>query len=348
MSTISSNLQRKKRQGVARVMENLARIPRRTATSLGRMWSAISSWSARPIAPHVFGSADRTIELDAIPGMSATHECRLLAYLAAQAPAGGAIVEIGAWKGRSTAWLVEGACRRSQPTEVYSIDPHQRDSWGDFGATVGRFDLERRGLKIMRNSSHDVGRTWNQPIALLWIDGSHQYEAVRQDIDDFVPHVIPGGWVVFDDAAGGKFPGVEQAIAERMLHRAGFRRVATIRHLDVFRRLADAGSGANQPIDWQVETQLYDRPHPRLAMMAGLLAALPQRRLLDIGCGTARLKQLLPADFDYFGCDVTDHAARVLAHRSFSAARLQPDLRLVAFRRLRHRRDSSGGSAGIP
>jgi SAM-dependent methyltransferase/predicted O-methyltransferase YrrM len=318
MQTPTMSQRRKKRHGVARVVENLARFPRRTATSLVRLWSADfelerrANWAVRR-----WFTYDRIAQLDAIAGMSAAHECRLLAYLAAQAPAAGAIVEIGAWKGKSTAWLVEGACRRSQPAEVFSIDPHERDSWEEFNNTVQRFDLARRGLTVQRLLSHDVGRTWNRPIGMLWIDGSHQYEAVRQDIDDFVPHVVPGGWVVFDDAAGGKFPGVERAIAERMQGRDGFRHVATIRHLDVFQRLPATGSASATPVDWQTESQLYDRPHPRLVMMARLLAGLPQRRLLDVGCATARLKQLLPPDFDYYGCDVTDHAAGVLAPDHF-------------------------------
>jgi SAM-dependent methyltransferase len=154
---------------------------------------------------------------------------------------------------------------------------------------------------------------------------------VRQDIDDFVPHVVPGGWIVFDDAAGGKFPGVERAIAERMTCRDGFRHVATIRHLDVFQRLPAANSASAVQVDWQVESRLYDRAHPRLVMMAGLLAALPQRRLLDVGCATARLKQVLPPDFDYYGCDVTDHAASVLASDHFRQLDLNRSCDLAHF-----------------
>jgi predicted O-methyltransferase YrrM len=145
-------------------------------------------------------------------------------------------VEIGAWKGKSTAWLVEGAHRHARPPHVVSIDPHQRNSWEAFRQTVEQFHLEQRGLQIHRALSHEVGQHWRQPIALLWVDGCHEYEAVATDIDDFVPHVLPGGWVVFDDAAGGIFPGVEQAIDERLVARPGFERVATIRHLQIFRR----------------------------------------------------------------------------------------------------------------
>jgi hypothetical protein len=82
-----------------------------------------------------------------------------------------------------------------------------------------------------------VGQGWNRPIAYLWIDGSHQYPDVVQDIDLFVPHVMPGGYIVFDDAHGGNFPGVEQAIRERMKPRADVVHIGTVKHFEVFRKV---------------------------------------------------------------------------------------------------------------
>ena len=70
-------------------------------------------------------------------------------------------------------------------------------------------------------------------------------------------------------------------------------------------------------VDWQQETKLYQRPHPRLVEMARLIRSLPHRRILDIGCSTGTLGTLLPADFDYYGCDVADHAEAVLAAGRF-------------------------------
>ncbi len=36
-------------------------------------------------------------------------------------------------------------------------------------------------------------------IAILHIDGNHQFESVRRDLDAWLPFVQPGGWVLFDD-----------------------------------------------------------------------------------------------------------------------------------------------------
>ncbi len=48
--------------------------------------------------------------------------------------------------------------------------------------------------------SHDAARTWDRPIDFLLIDGDHREEAVEQDWNDWTPHVIENGVVVFHDA----------------------------------------------------------------------------------------------------------------------------------------------------
>ena len=47
--------------------------------------------------------------------------------------------------------------------------------------------------------SSEIAKTWNKPIHLLFIDGSHEYEDVLADFRNFYPHVIPGGIVAFHD-----------------------------------------------------------------------------------------------------------------------------------------------------
>ena len=69
---------------------------------------------------------------------------------------------------------------------------------------------------------------------------------------------------------------------------------------------------------WQKETTLYEAPHLRLQVMARWLRKLPERSLLDVGCSTARLQSLLPVDFRYFGCDISDHARTRLPQGHFA------------------------------
>jgi predicted O-methyltransferase YrrM len=167
----------------------------------------------------------------------------LLASLAMQSPPGGVIVEIGAFKGKTTAWLVEASEHHPARPAVVSIDPHDgmghwhpTSTWPEFRRTVERFGLEQRGLEVHRAKSAEVATRWTRPISFLWIDGSHEYEDVAADIDGFVPHVLFGGWVVFDDATDPECPGVWRAIQERMLPQQDFEFLGLVRHLAVFRR----------------------------------------------------------------------------------------------------------------
>jgi hypothetical protein len=50
-------------------------------------------------------------------------------------------------------------------------------------------------------------------VGLLWIDGDHRYEAVREDFLSWLPHLLPGTTVIFDDATHGEV-GPERVVAE--------------------------------------------------------------------------------------------------------------------------------------
>ena len=70
---------------------------------------------------------------------------------------------------------------------------------------------------------------------MLWVDGGHDYEVVRQDIDDFAPHLLAGGFAVFDDMKP-RFPGVARALAETLIRDERFTYLGELRGLAIFRR----------------------------------------------------------------------------------------------------------------
>jgi predicted O-methyltransferase YrrM len=51
---------------------------------------------------------------------------------------------------------------------------------------------------------------------LIFIDGDHGYDAVREDITRLTPFLVPGGWICFDDAFSS-YEGVDRAITELVL-----------------------------------------------------------------------------------------------------------------------------------
>jgi predicted O-methyltransferase YrrM len=228
-----------------RAIRNVSRFPFRTLRTVQRRLDPVYKLERQALAevPVFFGQR-RCDELGAIPGTSSQREGMLLAHLAMHSPGGGVFVEIGAFKGKTTAWLVEASEHHPARPTVVSIDPHlgiayhPTSTWDEFQRTVARFGLRARGLEICRAMSAQAARDWMRAISFLWIDGSHDYQDVAGDIDGFVPHVVPGGWVVFDDASDPEFPGVWQAIGERMLARRNFMFLGLLRHFAIFRRTA--------------------------------------------------------------------------------------------------------------
>jgi predicted O-methyltransferase YrrM len=172
--------------------------------------------------------------LAAVPGYTDRRKCEVLYYLASTVKTPGVIVEIGSYKGKSTAWLAEAARRTGR--RLVTMDPHLTDSLEAFDGVVKAFAIEEVAT-IHRDYSYNVAKGWREAIALLWIDGSHEYEAVKRDIEDFSPHVAAGGWIVFDDADVRTYPGVVRAIGETLEKDARFRKAAQLRQVAVFQRV---------------------------------------------------------------------------------------------------------------
>ena len=122
--------------------------------------------------------------------------------------ASGPVVEIGAFRGRSTIALALGA--RTSGSLVYSIDPHA-EFVGVFGGHFVPADREAYYRNLIKSGlamyaalvnlpSVQVAVCWQKEIGLLFVDGDHRYEAVRQDLLSWAPFIRKGGLIVFDDA----------------------------------------------------------------------------------------------------------------------------------------------------
>ena len=163
-----------------------------------------------------------------IRGWLSAQEAALL-YREALAVDEGCIVEVGSFRGRSTTALGLGV-RAGHGVPVYAIDPHEPFSGplgGDFGPEDrGAFFRNMLRTKLYRHvrlvnlPSTVVAPGWDQPVGMLWLDGDHNYEAVRADFLAWQPHLLPGAAVIFDDATKpdlGPARVVPEAIAEHGL-----------------------------------------------------------------------------------------------------------------------------------
>ncbi len=67
-----------------------------------------------------------------------------------------------------------------------------------FRHTLAVFALENTVIPIV-GRSETVGRVWQTPLSLIFIDGSHAYESVLKDYQIWSKHLMPGGYLVFHD-----------------------------------------------------------------------------------------------------------------------------------------------------
>ncbi len=84
---------------------------------------------------------------------------------------------------------------------------------------------------------------WQEMIALLVIDGLHDYANVARDFFHFEPWLADGGYVAFHDYAG-YFPGV-MAFVDELLAAGGYSKVHSAGSLIVLRK---HGSQPDPPV----------------------------------------------------------------------------------------------------
>jgi predicted O-methyltransferase YrrM len=133
----------------------------------------------------------------------------------------GAIVEIGSYCGKSTIALGSGSIHLSQSKRpIYCIDPFIPDNRvyvGDYFQVFWNHIAEAgltQAVVPIRKYSRDAVHDCPGSIALLFIDGDHAYEAVKEDIANYTPRVVPGGIVAFHDYSLPWCPGVTRAVDE--------------------------------------------------------------------------------------------------------------------------------------
>jgi predicted O-methyltransferase YrrM len=164
-----------------------------------------------------------------VKGAMSRDELALLRDLAAQSSE--AIVEIGTADGKSAIALALGS-RAGRQAPVFAIDPHVEFT-GPLGGKYGPKDMQTAAENFLRFGVASIVRVvalpsqqaalgWSQPIGLLWIDGDHRHEAVRADFEAFSEHLVPGGYVVFDDT---HVPGLGPDIVVNDAIAAGYKEI---------------------------------------------------------------------------------------------------------------------------
>jgi predicted O-methyltransferase YrrM len=139
---------------------------------------------------------------------------------------GARFVEVGSWLGKSAAFMAVEIENSGKQIEFVCVDP-----WLDGGPDLRDtkhfkelgvsqvYDTFLRNvrpvmhrIKAMRMSSVEAAKYMaDDSVHFLMLDGDHSYEAVKADIEAWLPKMKPGGIISGDDYT---WPGVERAVGE--------------------------------------------------------------------------------------------------------------------------------------
>lgn len=138
----------------------------------------------------------------------------------------GKIVEVGSWKGRSTAFLLVEAYNKSPRIEIYAVDtwagsPEQQSDphvisgtlYDEFLANVK--PVSRQLVPLRMTSLKGANFFPDQAVDSVFIDASHDYENVKADILAWLPKVRSGGILAGHDY-DFNWPEVEKAVQETL------------------------------------------------------------------------------------------------------------------------------------
>ena len=165
------------------------------------------------------------------------------AHALSELPEARAVVEVGSYCGRGTV-VLGSVVKAVRPTaRVWSIDPHDgKLGTADRYITVSpsfeklKTNIAAAGLtdvvEIVRSAVPEV--SWQKPIALLLIDGLHDYANVGAGLCHFEPWLARGGYVAFHDYAR-YFPGVV-AFVDELVASGGYSNVHSVKTLIVLQK----------------------------------------------------------------------------------------------------------------
>jgi len=154
-----------------------------------------------------------------VKGFLDEEEGRQLYEIALKAGRENPCLEIGSYCGKSTLYL--GAACRENNSILFSIDHHRGseeqqpgeeyfdpdlfdpdagciDTFKAFRKTIENAGLEETVVPMVCRS-HVAGKLWATPLALVFIDGGHSYEAAYMDYSCWSGHIIPHGYLLIHD-----------------------------------------------------------------------------------------------------------------------------------------------------
>lgn len=137
-------------------------------------------------------------------------------------------LEIGAWKGKSTIFLAEEIIRQNKNIRIFSVDFWEDEKneaqyskllkgktplYQEFMNNVIATEMQDVIIpfKMTSDQFFDLFKGTDSLFQFIYIDGAHDYEQVKKDIENAQLFIKDGGTIAGHDYHA---PGVKQAVTE--------------------------------------------------------------------------------------------------------------------------------------
>lgn len=196
--------------------------------------------------------ADASSAAAGVEGWMTPDQARRLWDAAGEVPAGGRIVEIGSFRGRSMIMLASGA---HDGVELVAIDPHlgtdrgpqeivTTEELGQSDTEAFRSNLRAAGVegrvRHVRQRSGEAHAAVEGEIDLLYIDGAHRFAPARADIVGWGRRVRDGGTLLIHDSFSSI--GVTLALLTSITWSGGWRYLGRTQSMACYVRAPVAGT----------------------------------------------------------------------------------------------------------
>jgi GR25 family glycosyltransferase involved in LPS biosynthesis/predicted O-methyltransferase YrrM len=141
-------------------------------------------------------------------------------------PSGSKFVEVGSWKGKSSAYMAVEIANSRKEIDFYCVDTWEGSIEHKNNTEISMlYDIFLSNMKpvesyytpLKMKSLDAVSRFGDHSLDFVFIDASHEYEDVKADIIAWLPKIKPGGILAGHDYYISDFdyyPGVKQAVNE--------------------------------------------------------------------------------------------------------------------------------------
>ena len=144
-------------------------------------------------------------------------------------PSNSKFIEIGSWKGQSSAYMTVEIINSGKNIKFFCIDTWEgSEEHQEFTEVKNLYQIFKDNMKPLENYYIDIRKTSleaakifdDNSIDFVFIDASHKYEDVKNDINTWLPKVKKGGILAGHDYffQSDVWPEVRKAVDELLIN----------------------------------------------------------------------------------------------------------------------------------